>query len=290
MHKVLFCSSFVHDYMSYIKLENNDNNIIGFILFFFARSSWLYTLALVFQLFSLLIFKRYYIDDRTICFIIWPINILLQLLPLSSRVNFGPQQMYKNQKYSFSRCLLTPGNNFSAYKLWLNLVFRDVVLAVFLCIAVLTLIILIYKYQFVEKSDPMNKTINMITLYPYAMFISWIPSIFYGMYRDEFYDENGYYPFHSLVIGNYFEACVAIYGVLVAMIFYTKTKQARKEWLTIYYKLFNIVSDDNFRSSRSSVSSDASESEEKAVTDKVVSDVINPYIDTSEVLKASQQI
>ena len=249
-------------------------------MFFFCRSSWLYTLALITQLFCFVLFKKYYIDDRMICFIIWPINTLLQLLPLSSGVQFGQQQPN-------SRCLLTPGNNFSAYRFWLNLVFRDVLLAVFIITFFLTLIILIYRYKYIEKGDPVNKIIDVIMLYPSAMFVAWIPITFYNMYRDDYKVKYHSYPVDSLVLANYLEACVSIYGVLVSLIFYTKTQQARKEYYLFYCQLFNLNSDD-----RSSISSDESEDKDKIVTNIVISDVKNPYNRdfNDDVLKASQQI
>jgi hypothetical protein len=93
--------------------------IQGFLLFFFARSSWLFTIALVYQLFSIIVFKKYYISDKYIAMIIWPINIILQVLPYTTNVSFGPQ-VTDNEGHAIGRCLLTPGSNFSQYHLWLN--------------------------------------------------------------------------------------------------------------------------------------------------------------------------
>jgi len=91
----------------------------GFLLFFFARSSWLFTISLVFQLFSIIVFKKYYIIDSHITLIILPINILLQVLPYTDGVTFGAQ-VSDDEGIPIGRCLLTPGSHFNEYRLWLN--------------------------------------------------------------------------------------------------------------------------------------------------------------------------
>ena len=91
----------------------------GFLLFFFARLSWLFTISLVFQLFSIIVFKKYYIIDSHIILTILPINVLLQVLPYSNGVTFGAQDS-DDEGIPVSRCLLTPGSDFNQYRFWLN--------------------------------------------------------------------------------------------------------------------------------------------------------------------------
>ena len=128
----------------------------GFLLFFFARSSWLFTISLVFQLFSIIVFKKYYIIDSHIILIILPINILLQILPYTTGVTFGAQ-VSDDEGVAIGRCLLTPGSNFSQYRLWLNVAFRNVLLAAFIIIVILAVFILIYTRFFMLRSDPLQK-------------------------------------------------------------------------------------------------------------------------------------
>jgi len=50
-------------------------------------------------------------------------------------------------------------------------------------------------------------------------------------------------PYHAFVIGGYLQAFCALYGPLLALIFYTKTLEARRAWIQIFRRLFYRIED-----------------------------------------------
>lgn len=200
--------------------------------------------------------------------IVWPINVCLQFLPFSTRTQFGPQ-LSDDQMIPIGRCLLTPGNdNFSDYHLWLNVVFRNVLLASFCIIFVLAAFIIFYCRFHMDQKDPLQSLVNLVLMYEAALFVSWVPAAVFGEWRDRFYEKEGHYPANSTIISNYFEATVCIYGLLLSIIFYIKTERARKEWYNLIFR----VDDDDMRST---ASSDTSKN-----ADSIVTTTINPIDDS----------
>ena len=112
--------------------------------------------------------------------------------------------------------------------------FRNVLLASFVIIVILSVFILVYTYFYMLPSDPLQKLSNVVLLYPLALLISWVPATSYGEWRDRYYTENDHYPNHSILVSNYLEASVCFYGPLISLIFYVYTKQARREWIRLY--------------------------------------------------------
>ena len=61
----------------------------GFLLFFFSRMSWFFTDVLIFQLFYIVVFKKYFLNVKYMHCIVWPLNILLQILPFTTGTGYG---------------------------------------------------------------------------------------------------------------------------------------------------------------------------------------------------------
>jgi len=61
----------------------------GFLLIFFSRMSWFFTDVLIFQLFYIVVFKRFFLNVKYMHCIVWPLNILLQILPYSTGTTYG---------------------------------------------------------------------------------------------------------------------------------------------------------------------------------------------------------
>ena len=127
------------------------------------------------------------------------------------------------------------------------------------------------------NDDPLLKLSKVVLLYPLALMVCWVPASIYGKWRDTYYTQNGHYPKHFILISNYFEASVCLYGPLLSLIFYIYTEQARYEWMKIYryilYRKSNDDCDDDMRSTASSSS----------ITNDVI---MNPIDDT--VLRISE--
>lgn len=66
------------------------------------------------------------------------------------------------------------------------------------------------------------------------MLIAYVPDAIFAVYLNSYLKKyNNIFPYGQ-VIQNYFHAANAMYGVLLSLIFYIRTKQARYEWYTIY--------------------------------------------------------
>jgi len=64
-------------------------SIQGFLINFFSRTSWFFTDVLIFQLFQVIVFKKYFLKVRYVNLIIWTLNIILQCLPWSTKTAYG---------------------------------------------------------------------------------------------------------------------------------------------------------------------------------------------------------
>lgn len=62
---------------------------ISFLNLFACRMSFFYTDVLIFQLFSLVVFKRFFLNARYMDLIVFSLNILLQFLPYSTNTTYG---------------------------------------------------------------------------------------------------------------------------------------------------------------------------------------------------------
>lgn len=61
----------------------------GFILVFCSRMSWFFTDVLIIQLFFVVVFQRYFLNVKSMHYIVWSLNILMQFLPYSTKTNYG---------------------------------------------------------------------------------------------------------------------------------------------------------------------------------------------------------
>ena len=79
-------------------------------------------------------------------------------------------------------------------------------------------------------------------LYPLAMMISWVPSVAYAYYFNFYYIKySGSKPPNGTIISNYLSVLNVLYGFLLSLIFYTKTIDARREWIYILRYLLSFM-------------------------------------------------
>jgi hypothetical protein len=218
--------------------------IQGFLFLFFGRVSWYFTDVLMFQLFCLVIYKRYFVSIKVVHLIIWPIVLIEQFLPYSIGVTYGTH--YPPEKKPFQRCFLTSFDNTLNKKVIDSS--RSLVeefYVSFLFILLLTIGILGYSY-YVSKTDPLNlskishirDSISTAILYPIAMVTFYLPSFVWFTYLSF-----NHHAYHKLVIFNYLTSLQPLYGVSLSIIFYTKTKLARREWYLLYQQIFHMTSE-----------------------------------------------
>ena len=226
----------------------------SFLLFFFSRSSWLFTDILILQLFYLMVFKKYFLNIKCMHAFVWPINIVLQVLPYSTGSIYGQWDdgMFANR----ARCYIVNNKNVDDFvwsDLWVTYT-ADAVLILSLCfIGVFALFIVLYSYRMskLDKSGEylvpkVRKTWKTMILYPIGLVVAWVPSLSYDYYATHYYRKTDRWPSHDLLIADYLEASNAVYGIVLAITFYVKTTSARLEWKKLLYCGKDNDNDDNY--------------------------------------------
>jgi hypothetical protein len=121
----------------------------------------------------------------------------------------------------------------------------------------------------VYLSQRIRESWSVVILYPLAMFIAWIPSQVAAWYVNYLQILNLEYPRHLFLIYDYLTVCNALYGPLLALIFYTKTIDARKAWMNNFKRWINgeeYVEEDNRTTCSSIISIQDSEVSSTSMT------------------------
>jgi hypothetical protein len=234
----------------------------GFLQFFFARMSWFFTDVLIFQLFYIVVFKRYFLNVKYMHCIVWPLNILLQILPFTTGTRYGADDGDPLFEKNFI-CFLGVGTgSYDIAIQWLQYAFNIELLISFGIIIILSTIVAFYsltmdstKTSHVYLAQRIRESWSIVILYPCAMLIAWMPGMIFARYNIYLDNTGKGLPPHLFVIGDYLDAVNALYGPLLALIFYTKTLDARRAWMynlrCILYVLTDVDMDD--RSTCSSI-------------------------------------
>ena len=145
----------------------------GYLVFFFLRAAWMWTLCLSYSLFSLIIHEKQFLKTNHQHMIIWPLSIVLELLPLSTN-------SYGNDIYDqgFSICNISYGDNKIMAELWIVIIFFIPLLII--CISMFYFSYRVwYKYHYHHaKLDPViSSAVECLSLYPIGMLITSLPVV-----------------------------------------------------------------------------------------------------------------
>ena len=254
----------------------------GFLYFFFTRMSWFYTDVLIVQLFFVVLFKKYFLNKKYMHIIVWSVNVVLQILPFVTKSMYGTDDGGEN----FIICGLGKGKgSTTALYYWNQYALNIELLASFGIIIILSFIIVCYSLHMKNIQTPhvlliqrIRESWSIVILYPCAMLIAWVPSTIYGFYSSVLINEKGF-PDHYFVTYNYLASLNVLYGPLLALIFYTKTLDARRAWIYNLRCILHVTADVDIdeRSSCSSIISiqDIEMSNSSYRTQSAVSMLIN---------------
>jgi len=215
-------------------------SIQGFGIAYFSRMSWFFTDVLIFQLFYVVVFKTYFLDKRYMHAIVFTLNMVLALTPLSAGLTYGEDDDDKG--IPLGACLISNGKSVdddATLDHWEEYTFFIELYASFVFIIILTGIVVVYsltikytKSSSVYINERIKDSWKVIILYPLAMMIAWVPGVAYAFYFNSYAsDHSGPYPPNGLVIANYLNAINVLYGPFLSIIFYTKTLDARRAWM-----------------------------------------------------------
>jgi len=221
-------------------------SVQGFIRCFFARMSWFFTDVLIFQLFYIVVYEKYFLNVTYMHCIVWSVNILLQFLPYTTGTTYGTDDDGINYKI----CILGKGTGSdNAYYQWFQFAYNIELLISFAIIIILSVIVVYYCLNVNTKSSHMylaqriRESWTIVILYPCAMMIAWVPRIIYSYYGTFLEKAGKELPNHYVVIDNYLTAWTALYGPLLALIFYTKTLDARRAWMFNLRCILSLITD-----------------------------------------------
>ena len=215
----------------------------AFLNMFFARMSWFFTDVLIFQLFYIVAFRKYFLNVKCIHCLVWPLNILLQFLPYTTGTRYGEDDDDEISTVEMCAMHETGRSNFN----WIQYAYNIELIGSFGIIIILSIAVVFYSLNI--KSSPsqiyldhrIRESWSIIRLYPCAMLITWVPSTIYSYYGNYVYSKGIKITYHGYVIADYLNAINALYGPLLALIFYTKTLEARRAWISNFKRLHHFI-------------------------------------------------
>ena len=96
------------------------------------------------------------------------------------------------------------------------------------------------------------------------MVITWVPGTIYAYHIFNLEDSEKGLPYHNIVIAGYLNAINALYGPLLALIFYTRTIDARQAWIRNFRRLYHFITN-------SKTNADMDEDDERSSCTSIIS-------------------
>lgn len=216
----------------------------GLFVTFFYRCSYLYTVALAFQLYSLVIYNKLIIRERWIHIASLLVSIVLAIIPLSGNATYG---IPSNPGLGGGTCWFTSTDDSSAIPIFFFL--GTIIVPVFLSvIAVIAIYVRIWWYYKHQKNMQFSSStlsssgntynprvrmvINTLAQYPAAMLITWFPLNIAVLVVWLTPSQDLEQDIHILMI---MVSVGSLYGFILAVIFFASSKEARQRWYLLIY-------------------------------------------------------
>lgn len=233
-------------------------SIQGFLFIFFERLSWFWLDFLVIQLYYFSRYQKLLFTIQQIHYIVWPFNIILQLLPFTTKTGYGsPTDDLLDDQIQIGICVYSVYHgSLDDYFVWTIFALTVELLFSFCFVLGMTIRILL-MFLCLGKNDtlmtlfPVVSTIRETVIwYPLAQLITTIPGIVYDIYHvwylqthDQIFPKN-YVSRQDILV-----AITPLNSILFAIIFYAKTGEALTKWKEIarYLLMKNNHDDDDDR-------------------------------------------
>ena len=221
-------------------------SIQGFAVLLFSRFSWFYTDVLIVQLFNVVVFKQYFLSIKYMHGIVFSLNLLLQLLPFTTGVRYGVD----DDGIPTGSCnMIGDGDGKHDAAFWIQYTVSIESLMSFILIIVLSLVIVYFSLRTSTTSETylaprIKDSWSLVILYPLAMLVSWVPAQICAFYINHALNTGPTFHIHIWVIYNYLLAISTLYGPLLSVVFYTKTLDARRAWLSNLRYIFRMITND----------------------------------------------
>lgn len=125
----------------------------GFLSYFFGRSSIFFTDIIIIQLLYVVLYRKFLFGPYIIHMIVWPLNIILQILPYTTNSYYG-RTLDDDRGIPASRCFINSEDKNIAL-LWNNYVLNFWIISSFALIVICTIALQCYFY-YVIRTQPSN--------------------------------------------------------------------------------------------------------------------------------------
>lgn len=200
----------------------------GFLILFFFRASWLWALALVFQLRCVMINKKLWFRIRWTHWICWGVSIFLTLLPLSTQNSYG----LDDYGSGFGTCNLG-GSNLEAAIVWNDITFVGLGIGViFLMLSWRAEVGYLYRTNKITLGEGQLAIYNAMRFYPLGIVLTWLPVFVFGIVQS-FIIEGGVVVKNQIAFlnaGAVFTVLSTQYGTILGVVFYSQSHVAREVW------------------------------------------------------------
>jgi hypothetical protein len=193
----------------------------AFFTIFGYKSSWLWTTALAYELYSVCLHGRF-VPMLYLHVICWSVGLISTLLPLSTN-GYGRD----NQDDGTSWCFIN-GNTHSG-AIWAAVSFQVLLIVTSLMTLYFTFrIYWRYRFMNITKDYPeVHVILDTMILYPLGFFITWGPNLIFSLlinFEVINFDRRNQHIFHIVTI------IATQSGLVLAIIFFIKSKEARFRW------------------------------------------------------------
>eukprot|EP01038_Epipyxis_sp_PR26KG_P010195 gene10195-13715_t len=206
---------------------NNNTSLCttqSILIFFFAIASWTWTLALVFQLNSIIVFQKLWVNLFTIHIVCWGISFLTLLLPLTTN-------SYGSTASGIITCSIQ--GNMNSIILWVEVILIWLPFSIF----VLGLLLSLHMGWYISshRYEGNNKQLSLLkasVCYPIALLLTWGPLIACNIIQSYFDVEISQSSYDSALI------VVSQFGTFLFIIFISNSQRTRILWYKLFFKTF----------------------------------------------------
>lgn len=205
--------------------------IQAFLFNMFMSTTWIFTSFMVYQLYSLILYKRLSLKLSSIHVFTWSLALFLTLIPLSTN-NYGIDDIQNGS----SACGIA-GNANSA-QLWNFFAFYGLLIACFASMVYWSFMInttIIKNNENGVETNTYSTILNTTFYYSTGMICCWLPIIIVDIifyFSPELFD-NEHSP--AVFILELAEIISTLYGVILFVIFFRYSPQVRLKWKTYLF-------------------------------------------------------
>lgn len=229
---------------------SEDNDLCkfqGLLAETFEKVSWLTTDILIFNIYSIIVMRKILLDMKKTCIFIGITVTVLTFLPFFNDVGYGgsTEGIFRCSYYNYK-----DPSNYSPVAVW-GLIQQTVAVSSLLFILLIILRILVYLYCDYKEDEKLRTANQMLLakeswrtmiLYPISLILCWLPSQLYAI----IIELSPPSPLSNtrIYLSDALYMLAPMNGLLLSLIFYIKTSEAKKEWMSIFRNLISNESSD----------------------------------------------